>query len=502
MNILTRVPLTILILLASASAQTQRPAATPIAKFTGPIPVTTDSYPLMAANRTFGALDLSKQGYVEEEYIISGTANVYDWLADGSLKVLSPNGSYATRILVRRPSSQARFSGNVVVEIMNSARRFDWAMLFGYMQNGLLENGDAWIGVTTLGGIGGLQKFNPARYKDVSFSNPTPNAPCPGGAASTASASEEGLRFDMLSQLGALLKSNVASRPLASLRVQNVYMTTQNVDIITYINAFHSQATLENGKPVYDGYLVKSPLAPAKINRCATAPAKADPRSILRKINVPVIAVASQGEVLNTSAFRRPDGDTKEDRFRLYEIAGASHIDKSPYSSLAIFPDQTAAGGNVQGDVNWPFAAKCDPDIPLTELPLMSYVFDAALHNLDQWVRKGIAPPHGAAIELKNPGATDAAVVLDASGHGVGGVRSPYVDVPVATYFTNSNGVGTCPELGHKKAFDAARFNMLYGSPANYASKVAQSVDALVKQHWFTESDGKRIKAEAAAYRP
>lgn len=481
----------------STSAQ-NRPASTPAAKFRGPIPVTSDSYPLMAANRTIGAPDLAKLGYVEEEFIVSGTANVYDWAADGSLKVLSGGGSYATRILVRRPAKQNRFSGNVVIETMNVARRFDWAMMFGYTHDYLFEHGDAWIGVTMPAALVGLQKFNPTRYPGLSFSNPTPTAPCPGGNASTISDSEEGLRWDMLSQLGALLKSKVSSRPLASLHVENVYMTTQNVDIVTYINAIHSSAVLENGKPVYDGYLVKSPLAPAKINRCATAPAKTDPRSILKKINVPVIAVASQGEVVNTSVFRRPD----DERFRLYEISGASHIDKSPYYSLLNFDDQAKSGGNVQGDASWPFAAKCDPDIPLTELPLMTYMFDAALFNLDQWVRKGTAPPHGKPLELKNAGTADASVVLDSNGHGVGGVRSPYVDVPVATYVPNSNGPGTCPELGHKVPFDAARFTALYGSTANYVSKVSKSVDALVREHWLTPTDGKKIKAETSAFRP
>ena len=215
-----------------------------------------------------------------------------------------------------------------------------------------------------------------------------------------------------------------------------------------------------------------------------------------------MIGVAAQGEVLATSVFRRPDSDVMGDRYRLYEIAGASHIDKSPYHSLAVFADQTATGGNVQGTPDWPFAAKCDPDIPLTELPLMTYVFDAAFVSLDQWVRKGTAPPRGAYIELKNAGASDASVALDEYGHGKGGVRSPYVDVPVATYFTNSNGPGTCAELGHKTAFDASRFTSLYGTPAKYAEKVGQSVDALVRQRWLTASDGKKIKAEASAYRP
>ena len=70
---------------------------TPVPKVTGPIPVTADSYPFLAANKSTPAFDLSKVGYVEEEYIVSGNANVYDWAADGSLNVKTPNAPYGTR---------------------------------------------------------------------------------------------------------------------------------------------------------------------------------------------------------------------------------------------------------------------------------------------------------------------------------------------------------------------------------------------------------------------
>ena len=48
-------------------------------KVTGPIKVTADSYPFYAANRSVVPQDLGKYGYVEEEYFVSGKANVYDF---------------------------------------------------------------------------------------------------------------------------------------------------------------------------------------------------------------------------------------------------------------------------------------------------------------------------------------------------------------------------------------------------------------------------------------
>src|SRR5215469_2690469 len=93
----------------------------PVPKIT-PLPVTADSFPLNTAGHDLQPLDLSKLGYTEAEFIVSGTANVYDWAADGSLTVKTPNAPYANRILVRHPSNPSRFSGTVVVELMNSAR--------------------------------------------------------------------------------------------------------------------------------------------------------------------------------------------------------------------------------------------------------------------------------------------------------------------------------------------------------------------------------------------
>src|SRR5580698_242839 len=157
------------------------PSATSVPKLTGPIPVTANSFPFIAADRLFQPLDLKKAGYVEEEYIVSGTANVYDWAADGSLTVKTPNAPYSTRILVRRPADRARFSGHAIVELLNPARRFDWAMMSGYSRDSLIEHGDAWVGITMPASVDALRKFNPTRYPSVAFANPDPSETCASG---------------------------------------------------------------------------------------------------------------------------------------------------------------------------------------------------------------------------------------------------------------------------------------------------------------------------------
>ena len=248
------------VFLSSISAFAQVPAATgvPIPKWKL-LPVTAASVPFLSSDRNLAPVDLAKAGYVEEEFLVGGFANVYEWQSDGSVSVKTPNAPYATRILVRRPANASRFSGNVIVEILHSARRFDWPMMWGYSHDYFLEKGDAWVGITSPNAAAGLKTFNPARYSEVSFANPsregcTPNA--------TRSETEEGLRWDAISQVAALLKSTVADRPLNALRVEAVFLTMQGGELQTYINAIHPRATLANGKPAYDGYLLKSPAGP------------------------------------------------------------------------------------------------------------------------------------------------------------------------------------------------------------------------------------------------
>jgi hypothetical protein len=493
----------VVVLLASAltGAQGPRSDAVMLPKVTGPLPVTADSRPFLDADHDLPPVDLGKLGYVEEEFLVSGTANVYDWAADGTISVKAAKAPYTTRILVRRPMNAARFSGAVILEPLFPARRWDWSMMWGYSHDYFIEHGDAWVGVTLPGSIAGLRKFNPARYAQLAFKNSAPEVPCATArAGSAASDDEEGLRWDMLSQVGALLKSSAVGQPLSGFRVQALYLTTQGGDLTTYVNAIQSRARLESGKPVYDGYIAKSPNNAARINQCAAAPAPGDPRQAIKNAGVPVIAVAAQGEVLATYGARRPDSDDPIDRYRLYEVAGAGHIDKSAYFGFPSMADQTAAG-NAQGTVEWPFAAPCEPAIPLIDTPIMGLAFNAAFANLDRWVRQGVPAPRAARLDVKDGGTPQASIVTDQFGHGVGGLRTPYIEAPAASYATNSPGPGNCREMGHKAAFDASRMATLYGNNKRYTAKVAQSVDRLAKQHWLTEGDARRVKAESSGSR-
>ena len=82
---------------------------------------------------------------------------------------------------------------------------------------------------------------------------------CPGE-------SEDGMRYDLFSQVAAAIKSTAPGMPFTGQNVQRAFLTTQDTGMVTYINAIHSQARLDGGKPTYDGYLIKVLNAPGTIN--------------------------------------------------------------------------------------------------------------------------------------------------------------------------------------------------------------------------------------------
>ena len=99
-----------------------------------------DSVPTTAAVSGAPVINLAARGYVEEEFLMSGGATVYQqsglWLSNGhwNVSVAQRNVPYTTRLLVRYPTNPARFNGTVVVEWLNESMGIDadpgWAQLY------------------------------------------------------------------------------------------------------------------------------------------------------------------------------------------------------------------------------------------------------------------------------------------------------------------------------------------------------------------------------------
>ena len=91
---------------AAATAVPTNPA-TPALQ--GPIPRTATSVPIGTAQLPGAAesVDLARNGYVENEYFVSGNANIYGYDASGqNLEVKTPDVPYTTVILVAGPRTR------------------------------------------------------------------------------------------------------------------------------------------------------------------------------------------------------------------------------------------------------------------------------------------------------------------------------------------------------------------------------------------------------------
>jgi len=497
--------LTLLVVIGGfVGAGTAAAQGTPVPEFKGPIPITAESYPSMMSTKLQTVVDLTKAGYVEEEFLISGRANVYDWGPDGKAIVKTPNAPYTTRILLRRPATPQRFSGNVIVEVPNAARRFDFNFAWGVSHDYFMENGDVFVVLTlNQSNLEALKLFDLARYASLSFANPTPDETCVvgrGGGPPQKSVSEEGLQYDILSQVAALLKAARPGGPLAGFNVQRAYMTAYDAIQTNYMVGIHPIARLANGRPVYDGYVQHRNPTVGRLRRCGVLPAPDDPRHIVRNVEVPLIRIMPETDVLTLYRFRREDSDAPNDRYRLYEVAGSAHADGWFYPFQPPVDVLKKVGSPYPYLANWPFHNQCEPEMLTQKTPINTYAMDAAFANLTRWVRDGVPAPKAARISVENGGTPQARIVRDQYGNAVSGYRTPYLDVPAATYVTSAKGETFCPELGRTDPFSFARLVSAHGTPQNYAAKVSKSVDQLVKDRFLTESDGKKIKAEAGAF--
>jgi hypothetical protein len=259
----------------------------------------------------------------------------------------------------------------------------------------------------------------------------------------------------------------------------------------TYINAIHPLDVQRNGAPIYDAYVVAVAggnfAGISAIHQCEPSPALTDPRRQFNHVGVPIMHIMSQSDYLFGIHLRRPDSDAPGDRFRHYEMAGAGHATPAELYSAAAPEDILAAGRSIP-------PMSCNEG-PRSRFP-SSIHFNALWQNLDLWVRKDIAPPRADLIEVVNGRG-----VTDEFGNLVGGLRSPYANVPTSTWNGSSTGASFCFIAGHEVPFDRTRLSQLYRNHGDYVQKVGESTRRLEAERFLTPRDSREIVNEAARFK-
>jgi Alpha/beta hydrolase domain len=271
---------------------------------------------------------------------------------------------------------------------------------------------------------------------------------------------------------------------------------------------------------VYDGYVPGGTTGPSNIDFGLTAagalPA-GDPRHQMQPRDVPVIHINTETEEAALAGpagltYRRPDSDAPNDRYRLWEVPGASHVSNDLNSSpitlqrnlaellgipVASLP---AVGCTHQQFVNGPSVGVAGVVDPNT-YPF-SNVANAAFADLTRWVDNHVPPPHAPRIEVTN--AVPATIVRDRFGNALGGLRTPFLDTPTATYSptdTVSHQTafsGFCILFGYNTPFNHATLHSLYRSHGEYVATVAKETRRLVRQGFWLRPDAEEVVEQAA----
>jgi hypothetical protein len=288
----------------------------------------------------------------------------------------------------------------------------------------------------------------------------------------------DGQQDEIIAQVGALVRSKSALTGGAAVR--KMVMSGSSMSSGTLINYLpaHLVYRTPDMQRIFDGFM------PTSVG------------ATIMDIDVPLIQLPTMHEV-ETNVPRRQDSDEPGKQFRLYEIAGIGHVDSR--DNVRLHPNPCAK--------------------PLSTFPQQAYM-SLGLYHLLRWVDQGISPPHATRVLLDRDTSNDGSTMaLDAHGNPLGGMRSPYVDVPTAKYtpfntaaeplianpsaYVAANGLQgaqtMCRLSAYQEPLSKEELRKLYGSKRDYAKKVETRLDELEHEGWSLSLYRPMILADAAA---
>ena len=483
-----------------------------IGAVTGPIPTAADSAIYGASDvpgAAFGA-SLAPYNYVEEEYFISGTADAFRHTEAGT-EPFKTDLPYTTRIVVRRPANPERFSGVVHFEPIHPTGgvTFTWPALNEH----IMSRGDVYIAVA-------LGDAN----KGWSGSPQHPEAPYPIGQHEVTKwfdpvryqaldwPEEEGIRFDVMGDIGVKLHSRDQDNPLRGLDIRAMIVSgwsyTGSIQR-TFINeGFHDRARLADGRPAFDGYLFgvssqwNEPGYLPLYNDEPYVPV-GDPRRNLRKTDAKVIHFLTESEVeLNRNRVpEAADSDGKIGGHRVYELGGVIHVASlvDPTRNYSELPNLTQLARRDYPQALLPSDPVFACPLPQADLPMGALV-KASVDNLRRWILDGKAPPRAKPLTWNGK-----ELARDEVGNVIGGIRPAEFEVPFARYgrYQETDLPKCRADAPYPAVFllrhDFSRDQLIdrYGSAEGYLRRYSREIDRLVRQRWLLPEDGLRLRAEA-----
>jgi hypothetical protein len=453
----------------------------------GPVP----GSPVLGQN-TFAT---APPGYVVQEFFLSGSAEAYKASGQGGHDVIvCGSAAYTTRIVVVRPKSAAQFNGTVIVEWLNVSAGTDGAPDWTYTHRELLRKGFAYVAVSAqkvgidgsplgIPGLLSIRHADPQRYASLDH---------PG----------DSYAYDIFSQAGQAVRSGGRQDILGSLEARHLIATGESQSaafLTTYVNA------IDPINPVFDGYLIHSRFGGTgpldgyyMVSRMARAATPVQPVKIRDDVRVPVMMVITETDLMVPDYGYLIARQADTNQIRTWEIAGTAHADTYTLAAGSIDTETVSIDtlAEAYAPISSLFGQQLSP--AMNAAPQHHYVMQAALASLNHWVCQAKAPPKGSRLEVTE---TPATLKLDINGNALGGIRSPWVDVPTSVLSgLGQSAPGLLALFGSTKPFDAATMAKLYsGGCSEYLGKFRLSLLSAIDAGFILQEDEAEIMALAAA---
>lgn len=410
--------------------------------------------------------DLAACGYAETEYVVRGTAVSYrgDLPQDGKWALqVDGEAGFATRCVVRRPTSPAAFSGTLVAEWLNVSSGADAGPDWTYLADEIVRQGHVWVGISAQyvgveGGSSAVGEFGlPALKQSPRYAA----LHHPGDA----------FAYDIFTTVVDAFDSTGPAPDLTIDAVLAVGESQSAYALTTYVNGVH------NLTQTFDGFLIHSrggatmPLGePGRAVDIAEF-RHHPPTHIRDDLDVPVIMVQTETDLTGRLEYlpaRQPDSAF----VRLWEVAGTAHADKfqiGEFEELLGCPRPVNTGQQA-------------------------YVVRAALRHLNAWARGGPAAPRAPRLTVH-----DGAFVVDDVGNARGGVRTPAVDAPTAVLRgdTEPDASPICQLFGSTLPMSEETLRWLYASRHDYLDSYRGYTDEAIADGFMLGEDREAILAEA-----
>ncbi len=424
--------------------------------------------------RPFNAsvLDLAKQGYVEEEFFLSGAARTYDVPRDQMSNGTPSDAThpFRTRLVVRRPMSAAKFNGTVIVEWTNVSEGFDNEVEWFHSGEHFVRSGYAWVGVSAQNvGVAALKQRMPERYAPLDVTD--------NGAVG-----RDDLSYDIFTAAAQAVRGRGSENVMGPLKAEYLIASGHSQSaarLATYFNTIHPLA------PVFDAVVLHGGGGRIRPGR-----------------TVKVWKLLSETDVIGQLPVRQPDSD----KFGTWEVAGTSHLDYTHALQLVklglrsrdtMLPSPPPAAVSARpGGTNaapGPYNGCAHP--PLSRIP-SEYVQNALYDHMARWVKDGTPPPSAPPIEIVTENGKPV-IDRDSFGNALGGIRLAEHAIATAVNSGENTGTGFCFLTGWHEDFDRARLSMLYSSHTSYVSDVKVATEKNLKAGYIVRADAMKTIAAA-----